>query len=219
MLAINGYSGFIGQALLKELDKRGIRYKLFDRRLPYDDDDAYIFLYDVTKILFLSSPSDNNDFKDHEQTTTSMIDDYIHNLNVIKDNNPNIEIIFGSSIAVMDLNNRSLDSLDSNYALYKATIEHYIRSKFKNFRIIRIPRVYGKDRQKGLMKKLKEKPIEEFETTKIKFIDINDFIPQFVNITTCSRDELKIDDLANGFQMYKTMTPLEIKEFYKIYEE
>lgn len=215
MLAINGHSGFIGQALLKELDARGIRYKLFDRRLPLVEDEAHLFLYDVTKIIFLSSPSDSYDFSDRKQTTESMMDNYVWNLNIILDNNPDIEIIFGSSVAVHSLNNRNIDSLDNSYAVYKLAIEHYIRSKFKKFRICRIPRVYGKDRQKGLMRKLKEKPIEEFENTKIKFSDIEDFIPEFVdfiNMEVVPGQKYSI----KGLQPDKTMTPEQIKAYYQL---
>jgi uncharacterized protein YbjT (DUF2867 family) len=63
MLAINGYSGFIGSALIKALDELGIEYKLFGRRLFCAAE-----LEGVTKILFSSGPSDVDGFKDKVQT-------------------------------------------------------------------------------------------------------------------------------------------------------
>ena len=210
MLAINGYSGFIGQALLKELDKQGIKYRCLGRIIHAPE------LEGITKILFLSSPSDRDDFKDKEQTTVSMMDNYVHNINMILNTNPNIEVIFGSSVAVMDISYMNVDSLESSYAVYKLAIEHYIRSRIKKYRIVRIPRVYGKDRKKGLMKFLREKPIEEFDDNRIKFIDINDFTPKLVELIMLEPGNPRRRVLSNGIQSDKIMTPRQIKEFYDL---
>lgn len=210
MLAINGYSGFIGQALLKALDKQGIKYKTFGRVLKEEELDG------VTKILFLSSPSDSDDFKDRERTTISMMDNYVQNINTILNINPDIEVIFCSSVAVMDVGYRTIDSLESSYAIYKLAIEHYIRSRIKKYRIVRIPRVYGKDRKKGLMKFLREKPIEEFDDNRIRFIDINDFTPKFVELIMLEPGNPKRRVLSNGIQTDRIMTPKQIKEFYDL---
>lgn len=210
MLAINGYSGFIGQALLKELDKQGIKYRCLGRIIHAPE------LEGITKILFLSSPSDRDDFKDKEQTTVSMMDNYVHNINMILNTNPNIEVIFGSSVAVMDISYMNVDSLESSYAVYKLAIEHYIRSRIKKYRIVRIPRVYGKDRKKGLMKFLREKPIEEFDNNRIKFIDINDFTPKLVELIMLEPGNPRRRVLSNGIQSDKIMTPRQIKEFYDL---
>ena len=210
MLAINGYSGFIGQALLKELDKQGIKYRCLGRIIHGPE------LEGITKIIFLSSPSDSDDFKDREQTTISMIDNYVQNINTILNINPDIEVIFGSSVAVMDVGYRTIDSLESSYAIYKLAIEHYIRSRIKKYRIVRIPRVYGKDRKKGLMKFLREKPIEEFDDNRIRFIDINDFTPKFVELILLEPGNPRRRVLSNGIQTDKIMTPKQIKDFYEI---
>lgn len=215
MILINGHTGFIGSALLKEFDKQQIQYKTFPRRLPESVRKQREILEGVTKVILLSSPSDSYDFSDRKQTTESMMDNYVWNLNIIRDINPDIEVIFGSSIAVYSLSKRSIDSLDNSYAIYKLAIEHYIRSKFKKFRICRIPRVYGKDRPKGLMRKLREQPIETFEDTKIKFSDIEDFVPEFVDFI--NMEILPGQNYSdNGIQPDKTMTPAEIKAYYNL---
>ena len=202
MLAINGYSGFIGSTFIKLLNDQEIEFKVFGRKINNEE-----FLKDVKTILFLSSPSDSNDFKDVNNMAISMIDNYIYNLNMIYKVNPNIHIIFGSSVAVIQ------DSLyTNNYALYKYTIEQYIINRFNNYTILRIPRVYGQNRLKGLMRSLREKPIETINDDFIDFIDIKDFILELEEkIFTPQKDKIIYFE-----KNFKSMTPKEIKEYYEL---
>lgn len=221
MLAINGYSGFIGSALIKALDELGIEYKLFGRRLFCAAE-----LEGVTKILFLSGPSDVDGFKDKVQTATSMVNDYIFNIDYIKNvcrtyNRDLPEIIFGSSIAASEIN--ELEDEHVQYGVYKAMMENYIKAHFENYRIIRIPRVYGKDRKNGLMKFLRERPLESFHNKKINFIDIDDFISILIKVIYSS---IQKNDYSPGgtsclerivrFYAHESLTPIEIKEKYNL---
>ena len=220
MLAINGYSGFIGSALTKALDELGIEYKLFGRRLFCAAE-----LEGVTKILFLSGPSDVDGFKDKVQTATSMVNDYIFNIDYIKNvcrtyNRDLPEIIFGSSIVASEINKQE-EYIE--YGIYKAMMENYIKAHFENYRIIRIPRVYGKNRKMGLMKFLRERPLESFHDKKINFIDIDNFIPMLIKVIYVPEQP---NDYSPGgtsclerivrFYSHESLTPSEIKEKYNL---
>lgn len=220
MLAINGYSGFIGSALTKALDELGIEYKLFGRRLFCAAE-----LEGVTKILFLSGPSDIDCFKDKVQTATSMVNDYIFNIDYIKNvcrtyNRDLPEIIFGSSIAAGEINEQE-EHIE--YGIYKSMMENYIKAHFENYRIIRIPRVYGKNRKMGLMKFLRERPLESFHDKKINFIDIDNFIPLLIKVIYVPKQP---NDYSPGgtsclerivrFYSHESLTPSEIKEKYNL---
>ena len=215
MLLINGASGFIGQALLKDLDHRNIKYKTFGRRIV-DTYDNETMIQNASKILFLSSPSDSNDFKNKEKTSTSMIDDYVYNLNYIKNTNPDAEIIFGSSVGANPITFKEMEEfLENDYAIFKLAMEKYIKANFKNFKIIRIPRVYGKDRRKGLMKLIKETPLENLNIgTPITFMDIDDFIPKLIKAITKKSDNYK--NITHFVSKLKTMNVKEIKKYYNL---
>ena len=196
MIGINGHRGFIGKALIKLLKEKNIPYIELPRVLTEND------LKGITKILFLSSPSDNNDFKNRYNTSISMMDDYIKNVNMLR--NTNIFCIFGSSLAVEDTNKYSND-----YTIFKIAIERYIASQLEFWGILRIPRVYGKNREKGLMQTLKYNYIDDGST--IEFIDIEDFTPNLL---------FAIENINNhniiNFETNKKMNLREIKNYYNL---
>ena len=196
MIGINGHRGFIGKALIKLLKEKNIPYIELPRVLTEND------LKGITKILFLSSPSDNNDFKNRYNTSISMMDDYIKNVNMLR--NTNIFGIFGSSLAVEDTNKYSND-----YTIFKIAIERYIASQLEFWGILRIPRVYGKNREKGLMQTLKYNYIDDGST--IEFIDIEDFTPNLL---------FAIENINNhyiiNFETNKKMNLREIKNYYNL---
>ena len=102
-------------------------------------------------------------------------------------------------------------------------MENYIKAHFENYRIIRIPRVYGKDRKNGLMKFLRERPLESFHNKKINFIDIDDFISILIKVIYSS---IQKNDYSPGgtsclerivrFYAHESLTPIEIKEKYNL---
>ena len=196
MIGINGHRGFIGKALIKLLKEKNIPYIELPRVLTEND------LKGITKILFLSSPSDNNDFKNRYNTSISMMDDYIKNVNMLR--NTNIFCIFGSSLAVEDTNKYSND-----YTIFKIAIERYIASQLEFWGILRIPRVYGKNREKGLMQTLKYNYIDDGST--IEFIDIEDFTPNLLFVI----ENINNHNIIN-FETNKKMNLREIKNYYNL---
>jgi nucleoside-diphosphate-sugar epimerase len=62
------------------------------------------------------------------------------------------------------------------YCNLKLQAEQLIKDNLKDYLIIRIPRVYSKDRDKGLIRDIKNNTIPKEDYSKIvQFADINDF--------------------------------------------
>ena len=207
MIGINGHSGFIGSHLVKKLNDQGFEnindIKLLPRVFTKSD------LLCIDKIVFLSSPSDYEDFENRFETANSMLSNYVYNLLLINNANPDIHIIFASSEAVED--NLKLNE-QSNYAIFKMAIERFISSTMKNWTIVRVPRVYGKDREKGLMKKIK-KGIELTSHKKILFKDIETFTNEFTqDVLDCG-----VARHNHSFLSYECEHKKNIDEIKKLY--
>ena len=207
MIGINGHSGFIGGHLVKKLNEQGFNnindIKLLPRVFTKSD------LLCIDKIVFLSSPSDYEDFENRFETANSMLSNYVYNLLLINNVNPDIHIIFASSEAVED--NLKLNE-QSNYAIFKMAIERFISSTMKNWTIVRVPRVYGKDREKGLMKKIK-KGMELTSHKKILFKDIETFTNEFTqDVLDCG-----VARHNHSFLSYECEHKKNIDEIKKLY--
>lgn len=101
-------------------------------------------------IIHFASPSDSNDFANKQRTCSTMIDGTINLVDIAVYHNS--KFIFASSKAVNEVNH----SIDNDYAKFKMAMECYITSFLDKVLILRIPRVYSKGRNKGLIKKLKD---------------------------------------------------------------
>ena len=195
MIYINGTSGFIAGNLIKAFPKESITS--LSRRIP----DHILSRGDI--FIQMASPSDKFDFENKEETITSMLDDVYHNIDIVKKCNG--IFIFASSEAIYEDNN--------TYGAFKIAIMRYLKHSNIQYINLIIPRVYGKDRPKGLMKQIKLKTIPEQDLNKvIKFIDIEDFVKVL---------KQKIDNYISylyrdiTFDTTNKMTIKEIKEFYK----
>jgi nucleoside-diphosphate-sugar epimerase len=126
--------------------------------------------YGIDLILHFASPSDSYDFKDKMKMATSMVDLTQRMIQIAEINQ--CKLVFASSVAA--------DFLHDDYGVYKKAMEQYIQAILEDYLILRIPRVYGKDRTKGLMKKIRlgDVPNDDWETV-IGYADINDFIKWF----------------------------------------
>ena len=115
---------------------------------------------DSDTTYFFASPIDTKNFKNIIRTFTS-------NILLIKALLNKNKFVYASSIAV---NEKSL------YGLNKRFCEFLVKKFSNNYLILRIPRVYSSDRDKGLIKKIKDSKISEKDLEKIvEFIDISDF--------------------------------------------
>jgi nucleoside-diphosphate-sugar epimerase len=112
----------------------------------------------------------------------------------------NCKLIFASSVGAV--------YLEDEYSIYKRAMEQYIQALVPNHLILRIPRVYGTDKKKGLMRRIQNDDIGKDDWEKlIDYIDISDFKKWFN------------ENLNNiGIQCYtgsmRTNTIQELKELY-----
>jgi len=123
---------------------------------------------DTDNILYhFASPSSSEEFKDYNKMretlkySIEMFDDAMKN---------NRKIIFASSEAV------SMKE-STYYATMKRLLEFYIED-YDNKLILRIPRVYGKDRKKGLLKTLKSGTFIGDKGKKVEYMDIEDWVTE-----------------------------------------
>jgi nucleoside-diphosphate-sugar epimerase len=156
-----GKSGFLLRNTLSLFDWEIIEYE-FGK--SYEDIDL---------VLHFGSPTDIYDLSDKEKTAFSMIDLTIKV--VYESISNNCRIIFASSMGA--------EFLEDEYSIYKRAMEQYISANVDDHLILRIPRVYGFDKQKGLMKRIRLNEIPETDlNNKIEYIDILDFTHWFKRI-------------------------------------
>lgn len=130
--------------------------------------------YDIDTIVHFASPSDTFEFKDKLKLSKSMIDLSIELIKLAQE--LDAKFIFASSMAA--------EYLDNDYGINKKAMEQYIESYLSDYLILRIPRVYGVDKDKGLMKKIRLNEISEFDLKNqiVEYIDIEDFKMWFTNV-------------------------------------
>ena len=113
--------------------------------------DYLLSLPDLDFIIHFGGPSDNDDFQDEYNVACTMVDGTINLVNYAEVKG--CQFIYASSMAIEEIN------WDSNdYTIYKLAMERYIQATLhpSRYLILRIPRVYSSDRNKGLMKRLKD---------------------------------------------------------------
>lgn len=155
--------------------------------------------YDIDTIVHFASPSDTFEFKDKLKLSKSMIDLSIELIKLAQE--LDAKFIFASSMAA--------EYLDNDYGINKKAMEQYIESYLSDYLILRIPRVYGIDKDKGLMKKIRLNEISKFDLKNqtVEYIDIEDFKIWFTDVIN-----------KTGIQKYikqqRKNTIQEIKDIY-----
>ena len=183
---VSGSSGFLMSNALRFTDWEIVKYE-------------YGQVYnDIDLVLHFASPSDGVDFQNKSGMAISMVDMTIKMVNEALVNR--CKIIFASSMGAV--------FLDNEYDVYKKAMEQYIEALCPDHLILRIPRVYGTDRQKGLMRLIRLGVIRDEDWDKeVEYIDILDFVDWFHNILS-----------ENSIQYYtgqqRKNTIREIKEIY-----
>ena len=113
-------------------------------------------------VMHFGSPIDSSNLKrlkDSEHKCYELVD-YCKKTNK--------HFVFASTMGIYDLSNE--------YEKSKLRQEQYIKENLSNFCILRIPRVYSSDRNKGLIKLLKENkvPLTDFNKV-LEYITIQEF--------------------------------------------
>jgi nucleoside-diphosphate-sugar epimerase len=145
-------------------------------------------------LIHFGFPSCSEDFKDVDKMRKSLKDSIEYFDKAMKENK---KIIFASSEAVF--------FEDTWYSVNKKALEYYIKDYEKSL-ILRIPRVYGKDRNKGLIKTLKNNTFKGDKNKIMEYIDINDWVNETLKIIG-----------YNGIYEYKNKKKNTIKEIEEIY--
>jgi nucleoside-diphosphate-sugar epimerase len=184
--------GFLGSNLKKEINGWNVDYGdiLVDNfYLPSKIDNVFHF----------AGPSDDFDFADEAKTTQTIINGTINVLNLAKKNNS--KFIFASTLGVET-------PTENIYCISKFLIEEYIKNNYDNWIILRIPRVYDRTRNKGLMKKLRLDLVPQKDmTNQIEFLTLSDFIEQTLKVVNernivYNYNNLRFDSIKNIKKLY-----------------
>lgn len=163
--------------------------------VPYNYGSRY---FGIGMVIHFASPSDRYDFPDKQNMAFTMVD---YSQSILEEAiNNNAKFVFASSVAA--------EMLVDDYGVYKRFFEQYIQAKTDNHLILRIPRVYSKQRNKGLMKQLRlgDVPAKDMNRP-VDYIDIEDFKVWFID----NIDKTGIISYNKGFRRH---TIQEIKEIY-----
>jgi nucleoside-diphosphate-sugar epimerase len=167
-ILVTGANGFLGKNLCTLLKNNHIHKYTHDVR----NDITVPLPARIDIVMHLASPSDYCDFEDTNKTTTTIIDGTVNMLNLARKYNS--KFVFASSMAV----ERPKD-INDIYGNCKLAMENYIEHTYNNYMILRIPRVYDKTRDKGLMKRIRDNiiPREDYGTV-VEFITLSQFLDQ-----------------------------------------
>lgn len=165
-IIVTGDKGYLASSIIQTLNKH-------NEIVSYGGDvRIYRQHENIDVIIHFASPSDIYDFTDRERTVTTIVDGTINMLKVATD--CSAKLIYASTMGVY-----STVMSNNCYSACKLAMEHYIKSIYNNYIILRIPRVYSKCRRKGLMRQIRENIIPEKDMDKIiEFITLDDFITQ-----------------------------------------
>ena len=153
----------------------GLLTKLGDTNIIYYEGDVREpkQYKNIDTIIHFASPSDSIEFKDRFKTCTTIIEGTINMINIAIDNNA--KIIFASTMGIHE------HDIDNIYTTSKLAMENYISSVYNNYVILRIPRVYDKDRKKGLMNSIRNNAIPEEDLDNVvEFITLDEFVEQTI---------------------------------------
>lgn len=190
---VTGYSGYLCSNLMKHLPGEIVKYD--------GDVRTYRHYENISTVVHFAGPSDTFDFNDREKTVTTIIDGTINLLNLTKSNSA--KFIFASTMGV------HFASTNDIYSSCKLAMEQYIKNTYDNYLILRIPRVYSKCRNKGLMKKIKNNmiPLHDYNNI-VNYITLQEFIDQTKNI-------LHKQNLTHEYKITQSKTIEEIIQWVK----
>ena len=172
VVKLTGSKGFLASHLIEPLtkkfnvdcDTRDVRDIIKHRRK-------------YSMVMHFAGPSDDYDFMDQFNMSTTMINGTMNMLDLAASNNS--KFVFASTLGVEQ------DDPHKPYISYKLAMEHYIKSVYNNYVILRIPRVYSRDRKKVLIKKLREGVVPEQDMNNVvEHLNIDKFVDQTLHAIT-----------------------------------
>ena len=184
---VSGDSGFLLRNTLPDYAEWNI--------ISYEHGKSY---NNIDMVVHFASPSDRYDFKDKTRMARSMVELTLDLVYEAKYNSS--KFIFASSMGAK--------FLEDEYSIYKRAMEQYISHVLSDYLILRIPRVYDKNRNKGLMYRIRNDEIEQSDwDNKIQYITLDDFRVWFKNSLTKS-------GIQYYDEPYRVNTIKELKELF-----
>ena len=164
--------------------------------ISYEYGESY---QNIDVVVHFASPVDRYEFRDKRNMAHTMVDYSLSLVEIAKENNA--KFIFASS--------RAAGVCDDDYGVYKKFLEQYIEANIYNHLIYRIPRVYGSERKKGLMKQLRLDDIDNPSdyNKSLHYLDIEDFRSWF-------KENLYNTGIVEYEGLYRINTIEEIKNLY-----
>ena len=131
-ILFTGGSGYLASGLIQKIKTNNtISYYNGDVRTLHE-------IYTTPDIIcHFASPSDNLEFEDAYKTSTTIIEGTVNMVSIAK--KYKAKLVFASTMGVYTSHH------DNIYTTCKSAMEHYIRSVYNNYIILRIPRVYATD--------------------------------------------------------------------------
>lgn len=168
-------NGYLGGALEGHIfsRERGKSIYHYGNILKAHENSEYF--NDIDTVYHFAGPSDTFDFLDQKRTASTIIEGTTRLLKLAMRNNA--RFIFTSTMGVYNA------EMNDIYCTCKLAMENYIRSVYNNYIILRVPRVYSKCRQKGLMRKIRDNLIPEKDMkNQVEFITLEDFVDQTLSV-------------------------------------
>lgn len=203
-ICVTGSNGFIGSGLINRLQRTNQVDQYVD---DVRDTEKFNSVPSMDILIHLACPSDRYGFKNRERLATSLVDGTINAINVAKKHNA--ILLYASTMGVYQLD------VDTMYRVGKLAMEQYIQSVYTKYIILRIPRVYDMNRDKGLMKMLKMNQVPESDMNNmVEFTTLANFLDDMMLIIEDIEPNLnKVID----FKSTHTKTIKEIKEWLAEY--
>ena len=201
-ILVTGGLGYLGKALLAKL-------KLHNTVTPFIGDvrsrdiSPYGFRGPVNMLIHFASPIDNTD---PQKTASTIIEGTVNMVWLAR--KLDAIFIFASTLGVEYPYNT-----DDVYITSKLAMENYVRSVYNKHMILRIPRVYSKCRNNGLMDKLRNNRVPEAHMTKlVKYMELDEFVNATIHAL-----EVQAPGTTCSFKPTQQHTIGEIKEWLREY--
>jgi nucleoside-diphosphate-sugar epimerase len=193
-ILVTGHKGFLCSHLIERLSPS-------NNIIRFGGDVRQSRIYtSIDAIIHFASPSERKDFKDREKTATTIVDGTLNLLQIAKHNRA--KFIFASTVGV----SFAAPNVNKIYESSKLGMDTYIQSVYNDYVILRIPRVYGSERSKGLIRVLRENLVpEEDMEQELDYLTVD----QFVDQTLPALDQTNV---VHEYHALRTETIRQIKD-------
>lgn len=201
-ILMTGSEGYLGSALSAKLKRRNtVTPFIGDVRSRVISPNEYLETVDM--LIHFASPIDNTD---PQKTASTIIEGTVNMVWLAQ--KLNARFIYASTLGV-----EHEHELDDTYITCKLAMENYVRSVYNRHMILRIPRVYSKCRDNGLMSKLRNNKVPKHHmNNQVEYMTLDEFVN-----TTIHALEIEITAGIYTYQPKHKQTLTEIKQWLDEY--